>query len=132
MRWDYAPLDINPVFPGLGEHYYYHYIIIIVIKSYVHYHISLSDISYIIFIIRYHYIIIIIIILLLLSLLLSSSSSSSSSSWLKIFLCSQIFTILLPDFYQYQRQQEDNCFHYYSVVTIVKLWFSFVRAFWYY
>ena len=19
MRWDYAPLDINPVFPGLGE-----------------------------------------------------------------------------------------------------------------
>ena len=19
MRWDYSPLDINPVFPGLGE-----------------------------------------------------------------------------------------------------------------
>ena len=25
MRWDCAPLDINPVFPGLGAYYYYYY-----------------------------------------------------------------------------------------------------------
>ena len=29
MRWDYPPLDINPVFPGLGE------IIIIIIIIYI-------------------------------------------------------------------------------------------------
>ena len=32
MRWNYPPVDINPVFPGLGEtYYYYHYYIIIII-----------------------------------------------------------------------------------------------------
>ena len=31
MRWDYAPLDINPVFPGLGEIIIIIIIIIIVI-----------------------------------------------------------------------------------------------------
>ena len=27
MRWDYPPLDVNPVFPGLGDYcyYYFHY-----------------------------------------------------------------------------------------------------------
>ena len=31
MRWDYPPLDINPVFPGLGEIIIIIIIIIIVI-----------------------------------------------------------------------------------------------------
>ena len=25
MRWDYPPLDINPLFPGLGDYCYYYY-----------------------------------------------------------------------------------------------------------
>ena len=28
MRWDYPPLDINPVFPGLKDYYYYHYYVL--------------------------------------------------------------------------------------------------------
>ena len=31
MRWDYAPLDINPVFPGLGEIIFIIAIIIVII-----------------------------------------------------------------------------------------------------
>ena len=43
MKWEYPPLDINPVFSGLGNYYYYYYyyyyyiiiiiVIIIIIKS---------------------------------------------------------------------------------------------------
>ena len=32
MRWDYLPLDINPIFPGLGEIEIIIIIIIIIIK----------------------------------------------------------------------------------------------------
>ena len=32
MRWDYPPLDINPVFPGLGEFFIIIIIIIIIIN----------------------------------------------------------------------------------------------------
>ena len=28
MRWDYPPLDINPVFPGLKDYYFYHYYVL--------------------------------------------------------------------------------------------------------
>ena len=56
MRWDYPPLDINPVFPGLGEP-----IIIIII---------IITIIIIIFII----IIIVIIIIIKLSILLAKQN----------------------------------------------------------
>ena len=36
MRWDYAPLDINPVFPGLGEIIFIIAIIIVIIIIIIH------------------------------------------------------------------------------------------------
>ena len=35
MRWDYSPLDINPVFPGLGEIIIIIFIIIIFIIIFI-------------------------------------------------------------------------------------------------
>ena len=42
MRWDYAPLDINPVFPGLGEIIFIIAIIIVIIIIIIIHHNSVN------------------------------------------------------------------------------------------
>ena len=78
MRWDYPPLDINPVFPGLGE------IIVIIIII-----VNIIIVIVIIIII----IVVIIIIILHPSILLIKDSRSAQIIYFRYWLNSNILVL---------------------------------------